>query len=78
MTSQQGCVGSTGFFTSSGEEDRRSKHLGAQNKEPRARIEALERKGGEGALGGQGNAFHPAEKVAWRKHGEWTWTWRRR
>ena len=53
MTFQQGCVGSTGFFTSSGEEDRRSKHFGAEN-EPRARIEALEKKGGEGALGGQG------------------------
>ena len=26
----------------------------------------------------EGKAFHPGEKVAWRKSGERTWTWRRR
>ena len=40
--------------TSSREEDRKSKSLEAGNKELRA-IEALEKKGGEGAQGGQGN-----------------------
>ena len=67
MTSQQVCVGSTGRrsprrtgewsavpSTSSREEDRKSKSLEAGNKELRA-IEALEKKGGEGAQGGQGN-----------------------
>ena len=44
---------STGSSTSSGEEDRKSKCLEAENKELRA-IEALEKKGGEGAQGGQG------------------------
>ena len=64
---------STGSSTSSGEEDRKCKSLEAENKELRARIEAMETKGGE-----QGKAFHPGEKVTWRKSGEWTWTWRRR
>ena len=35
---------STGSSTSSGEEDRKSKSLEAENKEPRTRIEALEKK----------------------------------
>ena len=25
----------------------------------------------------EGKAFHPGEKVTWKKSGEWTWTWRR-
>ena len=45
---------STGSSTSSGEEDRKSKILEAESKELRARMEALEKKGGEGAQGGQG------------------------
>ena len=45
---------STGSTTSSGAEDRMTKNLEAENKELRARIEALEKKGGEGAQGGQG------------------------
>ena len=43
-----------GFSTSSGDEDKRAKSLEAENKELRARLEALEKKGGEGAQGGQG------------------------
>ena len=67
MTSQRGCVGrrgrrlpekngewSMGSSTSSGEEDGRTKSLEAENKEFRARIEALEKKEGEGVQGGQG------------------------
>ena len=45
---------STGSSTSSGEEDRKSKNWEAENKDLRGRIEALEKKGGEGAQGGQG------------------------
>ena len=45
---------STGSSTSSGEEDRRNKSLAAENKELRARLEALEKKEGEGVQGGQG------------------------
>ena len=48
---------STGSSTSSGEEDRKSKSLEADKNELRARIEALEKKGGEGAQGGQGFPF---------------------
>ena len=44
---------STGSSTASGEEDRKSKTLEAEKTELRARIEALEKKGGEGAQGGQ-------------------------
>ena len=46
--------GSTGSSTSSGEEDGRSKSLEAENKELRARIEALEKKEGEGVQERQG------------------------
>ena len=45
---------STGSSTSSGEEGRKSKSLEAENQELRARIEALERRGGEGVQGGLG------------------------
>ena len=45
---------SSGSSTSSGEEDRKSKHLEAEKKELRARIGAWEKKGGERAQGGQG------------------------
>ena len=44
---------STGSWTSSREEDRKSNNL-AEREELWARIEALENKGGEGAQGGQG------------------------
>ena len=44
---------STGSSTSSGE-DRKTTSLEAENKELRARLEALEKKGGEGVQGGQG------------------------
>ena len=67
MTSQRGCVGSTGrrlpqgmesglrgSSTSSREEDRRTKSLEAENKELRARIEALEKMEWEGVQGGHG------------------------
>ena len=47
---------STGSSKSSGEEARRNKGWEAENKELRARIEALEKKGGEGAQGGQGHS----------------------
>ena len=45
---------STGSWTSSREEDRKPKNLEAEHKELWTRIEALEKKGGEGAQGGQG------------------------
>ena len=45
---------SKGSSTSSGEEDTRAKILEVENKELRARIEALEKKEGEGVQGGQG------------------------
>ena len=45
---------STGSSTSSGEEERRNESLEAENKELRARLEALEKKEGEGDQGGQG------------------------
>ena len=48
---EEWCSGSS---TSSGEEDRRAKNLEAENKEFRARIEALEKEEGEGVQGGQG------------------------
>ena len=57
---------STGSSTSSGGEDRRTKSLEAENKELRARVEA--RKGKESKAG---KDFHPGEKAAWRKSGEW-------
>ena len=41
----------------------------AENKELRARLEALEKKEGEGVQGGQG--FHQGEKAAWKKSGVW-------
>ena len=60
MTSQQVCVGSTGgrlpqglengLSTSSGEEDKKSKKMEAENMELRARIEALEKKGEESGM----------------------------
>ena len=43
---------STGSSTSSGEEDRKARSLEAENKELRARIDALEKK--EGVQGGRG------------------------
>ena len=75
---RQAIAGRTGEWsavslTSSREEDRKSKSLEAGNNELRARLE--EKKGGEGAQGGQGL---PSRRVAWRKSGEWIWTWRRR
>ena len=45
---------STGSPTSSGEEGKRNKSFEAENKELRARLEALEKKEGEGVQGGQG------------------------
>ena len=45
---------STGSSTSSGEEHKVQKFGGRKIKELRARIEALEKRGGEGAQGGQG------------------------
>ena len=69
MTSQQVCVGSTGRPSPQGLEkgllalrrqagrrtESRKKNIGGRkNKELRARIEVLEKKGGEGAQGGQG------------------------
>ena len=57
---------STGSSASSGEEDRKSKSLDAEHEELRARIEALETN--------EGKDFHPGEKSAWRKSGEWRWT----
>ena len=45
---------STGSSTSSGEEDRRNKSLEAENQELRARLEALEKKEGEGVQEGKG------------------------
>ena len=44
---------STGSTSSSGEEDRKTRSLEAENKELRARIDALEKKGGDGVKGGQ-------------------------
>ena len=44
---------STGATTSSGEEDRKTRSLEAKKKELRARIDASEKKGGEGVQGGQ-------------------------
>ena len=41
------------FDVERGGQDRKSKELEAENKDLRARIEALEKKGGEGAQGGQ-------------------------
>ena len=43
-----------GLFDVGGKEDRKSKSLEGEDKELRARLEALERKEGEGAQGGQG------------------------
>ena len=45
---------SRGSSTSSGEEDRRTKSVEAENKELRARSEALEKMEGEGVQGGHG------------------------
>ena len=60
MTSQQVCVGSTGgrlpqglengLWTSSEEEDKKSKKMEAENMELRARIEALEKEGEESVM----------------------------
>ena len=47
---------STGSSTSSGEEDRRTRSLETENEELRARIEAMEKKGGGGVQEGQ--SFH--------------------
>ena len=66
---------STGSSTSSGEEDRKSKSLEAESKELRARLEALVKKEGEGAQGGQG--IHPGES-GMEEEWEWTWTLRMR
>ena len=44
---------SMGSTTSSEEEDRKTRSLEAENKELRARIDALEKNGGEGVQGGQ-------------------------
>ena len=87
VTSQQDCVGkhvqavaaksgegSTGSSTSSGEDDRKSKGLEAENKELGAKLEYYEKKKGEGAQGGQGFP----ERAAWRKSGQWKWTLRMR
>ena len=84
MTSQQLCVGTTGRRLPLGLENglrffddkRRGRH-GKKNKELRARIEALEKKEGEGVQGGQGLPSR-RERAAWRKNGEWTRTWRMR
>ena len=59
-----------------GKEDRKSKKLEAANKELRARIQALEKKGGEGAQGGQGLTSRGESGM----EEEWgmTWTLRRR
>ena len=64
----------TGSSTSSGEEDRKSKSLEAENKDLRARLEALGRKEGEEPK--EDKAFHPGEEAAWRRSGDWTWTLR--
>ena len=54
-TFQRCCVGSIGRqLLQSGEEGRRNKSLEAENKELRARLEALEKKDGEGVQGGRG------------------------
>ena len=45
-----------------------------KNMELRARIEALEKKGVEGAQGGQG--LPSRRRSGMGKSGEWTWTWR--
>ena len=48
----------------------------AKNKALRARLEALEKKGGDGVQGGKTSL--PGEKAAWRMCGERTWTLRMR
>ena len=62
---------STGASTSSVEEDRKSKSLEAEHKELWARIEALEKKGGEGAQGGQGLPSRRESGIEeeWNGHG---------
>ena len=57
---------STGSSTSSGEEDRRAKSLEAENKEFRARIEALERKEGEGVQGGARTSIQEKKRLGGR------------
>ena len=89
MTSWQGSVGSTGrpvaarsgewstgSTTSSGEEDRKTRSLEAENKELRARIDALEKKGGKECK--EGRVSLPGKKETWKMCGERTWTSRMR
>ena len=77
---RQAIAGRTGEWsavslTSSREEDRKSKCLEAENKELRAMRPWRRREEEEPK---EGKAFLPGEGVAWRKSGEWIWTWRRR
>ena len=59
---------STGSTASSGKEDRKTRSLEAENKGLRARIDALEKKGGEGAQGGQ--SILQGKKEIWKMCGE--------
>ena len=63
---------STGSTTSSGEEDRKTRSLEAEKKKLRARIDALEKKGGEGVQRGERRRFG---RCVVRGH---TWTSRMR
>ena len=64
----------TGSTTSSGEGDRKTRSLEAENKELRARIDALEKKGGDGV---QGEQSIPSRKEGdledvWGEERRWT------